>query len=292
MLYGQQRKYMLQSRDGQTCGNRTKRPLSTAGNATWTALQTAAPLLERDTNGASRTDTTATAAQLVTFSSKNASLYEQGFAWETEVYNISSVAGRVLTVSAGAGITLIGEGVIGGTSFDLNPNRGAHITWRITNNVSGSEAVTAYVNGTLATGSLAEVTTITSATTLTASNVGQRIMIGPSAGAFAITLPAPVAGIAYRFQVVGSLASGAVTISSVTNGSTAANVTGIVGNADGTAVGGTGFTTGVFSGKTNLVLGTGAVIGDIYEYTATGTGTSGAYTVWGLTGLHTSVTAT
>jgi hypothetical protein len=281
-VYGTQRDYMLKSREGGPCGNKSKLALSTASNLTLTAQQTAIPILERDTNGASRTDTTATAAQLVAYTTKNAFLYEEGWTWDTYIFNTSTTANRILTISAGSGITFIGEGVIAGTTFDLNPNRGVQIIWRITNNVSGSEAITAYITGVTASGGLAEVLNITSATVLTAANSGQLIALGANSGAVAVTLPAPVAGLRFRFQVTGAL-TGAVTITS-----TGANISGVVADADGTACGGTGFTTGVFASKTNLIVGTGGVIGDWYEFSAFGA----AYTVVGITGLHTSITAT
>jgi len=59
------------------------------------------------------------------------------------------------------------------------------------------------------------------------------------------------------------------------------HISGIVVSSDGTAV-----TGGAVSGKTNVIIGTTAVLGDRYTFTSDGTN----YYVIGFTGLHSSVT--
>ncbi len=87
---------------------------------------------------------------------------------------------------------------------------------------------------------------------LTAAQSGSIVNIGATSGALAIDLPAVAAGLDYEFLVSGSLASGVTTITGTT-----ACIKGPAVAMDVTAVVGAGATA-----KTNVVLGTGSVIGD------------------------------
>jgi len=124
-------------------------------------------------------------------------------------------------------------------------------------------------------GACAEIvgTTITANVTLTAAQAGF-YLINDNGGAVAVLLPAASRGMHFKFMVNHTL-SHAVTITA-----TAAVVTGIVGSSDGTAV-------NAIAGKTNVILGTAMVVGDLIDlYCYDGTN----FIVSGQVAVHTAVT--
>ena len=273
------RVYQEKGTQGQIIGNMGDYTLNTAGNATWTDWQTSMSILKRDTNGASRTDTTATAAQLVAFAQENQFATQTGFAWRNRIMNVSTTQGRTLTIAAGSGITFKGLQGVAVTSFDLNTQTGVDCIWRITNNQSGSEAVECLIIGNFA-GSVQDQLTISAATTLSAYHSGKTLLIPASSGAYTITLPNPsTAGLVFRFVTDGALTSGAVTLANAGGAHTYGNIFG----ADATAV--ASLPTAA-APVTNVILGTSTVAGDIYEFMSDGT----SYIVLGFTNVHTHVT--
>jgi|SRR5580698_3473067 hypothetical protein len=118
-------------------------------------------------------------------------------------------------------------------------------------------------------------TIVSTTASLTSALSGYNILV-QSAGAYTISLPAPVTGLKFILRV-GAALSGAVTIAA-----TSAIVYGSVLSSDGTAVTGGAIT----AAKTNVILGTTASIGDIYEFYST----SALWHVQGVTAVHGSVT--
>jgi ribosomal protein S9 len=107
--------------------------ISTAGAATLTAAQLAGLFIIRDPNGASRTDTTPTAAQLV--AAMPGAQVNTGF--EFTIRNAAASA-QTITIAAGAGVTL------SPTSITI-PAATTRSFLLVFNNVtSSSEAVTIY----------------------------------------------------------------------------------------------------------------------------------------------------
>lgn len=111
------------------------------------------------------------------------------------------------------------------------------------------------------------------------SETGGIFLIPATAGALTINMAnGAKANLWYRIYVSGTLAGGAVTISS-----TGADINGTIVSADGTTVTGGNITTA----KTSIILGTGITApGDSYELI----GYSGGYLVRGMTSFHTAVT--
>jgi hypothetical protein len=82
--------------------------VTTAGAATYTAAQLASGIILRDPNGASRTDTTPTAALLIAGVANQYTLAQDGDSIVWEVRNTGS-AGELITLAAGVGVTLLGD---------------------------------------------------------------------------------------------------------------------------------------------------------------------------------------
>lgn len=110
--------------------------VSSASNATYTAAQVIGGIINRDPNGANRTDTTPTAAQLVAeMQSKNSAVTTNSsfpflLSSDSNVYSV--------TVAAGTGVTLVGSGLV-------RAGKTLEIDVVATNIASGSEAVSIYV---------------------------------------------------------------------------------------------------------------------------------------------------
>lgn len=86
----------------------TPASVDTAGAATYTAAQISTGIILRDPNGASRTDVLPTAALLIAGSANRYTLAADGDSIEWQVRNTGS-AGELITLSAGVGVTLLGD---------------------------------------------------------------------------------------------------------------------------------------------------------------------------------------
>lgn len=113
---------------------------STAGALTYTAAQFLSTLIARDPNGAGRADTTPTAAEMV------AALYagigevldgDTNQLIETIYINTANAA-ETLTITAGSGVTLVGDATVA-------QNETRHLYIRFTDTKPGQEAVTIYI---------------------------------------------------------------------------------------------------------------------------------------------------
>lgn len=116
----------------------TPATVTTGGPATYTAAQISTGIILRDPNGASRTDTTPTAALLIAGVANQYTLAQDGDSIEFEIRNTGS-AGELITLSAGVGVTLLGDLV-----FDAGATR---VLKAIR---TGSAAVTVLVSNPLA----------------------------------------------------------------------------------------------------------------------------------------------
>jgi len=85
---------------------RTRTTITTASNVTYTAAQLIGGTILRDTNGANRTDTTPTAAQIVSEMQNKNSATEDGTSYS--FYWVNNGAND-LTLVAGTGVTLFGK---------------------------------------------------------------------------------------------------------------------------------------------------------------------------------------
>ena len=106
--------------------------INTAGNETYTADQLKGKVIRRDPNGAGRTDTTPTAAQIV------ANIHDciVGSSYEFMIMNTAD-ADEDVTVAAGTGVTLVG-------TFVVVQDEIRRFEVVVTNATASSEAVTIY----------------------------------------------------------------------------------------------------------------------------------------------------
>lgn len=110
--------------------------INSASNQTYTATQVVGGAINRDPNGADRTDTTPTAASLVAeIKSRNAAV-ESGSAFKFFLYNSSS--SNTVTLQGGTGVTVHG-------SATVKEERVVEIEVVATNATSSSEAVDMYI---------------------------------------------------------------------------------------------------------------------------------------------------
>jgi hypothetical protein len=155
----------------------------------------------------------------------------------------------------------------------------------IANLFNSNSAKSSYMNlssNTLAGSELAF--SVSTTTSVSAQASGSLFSIPSAASAFNMTFPS--ASIGFNCKVVQATSSLANAVTLVfPSGSLSCSA--IAGDA--TAVGGTGFTAGLATGKTNLILGTGGKVGDIFEvYSPDGTN----YYVNARINVHTTITAT
>lgn len=117
--------------------NLTQSTINTAGNATYTAAQLVGGIINRDPNGSGRTDTTPTAAQIVSeMQSKNSAVTDgSSFAWF--VYNTGSGGSETITLNGGTGVTVFGVS-------QVRPDRVLEYKCLATDTGSGTEAVSLY----------------------------------------------------------------------------------------------------------------------------------------------------
>jgi hypothetical protein len=112
--------------------------IADAGAHTYTVAELMGGLINRDCNGASRSDVTPTAAALVAALPDGRTV---GRSFRLHVRNTSSGA-YTITLTAGTGITLSG-------TMTIAQNNGKDFRVYVTNGASGSEAVTIYSLGTV-----------------------------------------------------------------------------------------------------------------------------------------------
>lgn len=116
----------------------TTTTITTSGNTTYTASQVLGGVISRDPNGAQRTDTTPTAAQIVSEMSSKNSAVEANSSFRFVINNTGTLTNEKLTISAGTGVTLIGMPRI-------EIGRAVTIIVVATNVTASSEAVSLYV---------------------------------------------------------------------------------------------------------------------------------------------------
>lgn len=85
---------------------RTRATITTAGNVTYTAAQLIGGTILRDTNGSNRTDTTPTAAQIVSLMQSKNTATENGTSFT--FYWVNNGSDNV-TLAAGTGVSLYGK---------------------------------------------------------------------------------------------------------------------------------------------------------------------------------------
>ena len=129
----------------------------------------------------------------------------------------------------------------------------------ISNLINGSSSSKSYLNvsaNSLSGNSL--VASISSATQLNAGASGSLLYIPSAASAYNITTGSSL-GPGFNCEVIvgSSSLANAVTLVFPASSLTCQAISG-----DATEVGGTGFTAGLATGKTNLIIGTGSKIGD------------------------------
>jgi hypothetical protein len=112
--------------------------ITTAGNATLTAAQLIGGMIVRDPSGAARTDTTPTAAQIVS-AIKNRNV---GSSFVFKIRNAADAA-ETITLAGGTGVTLAA-----GNTNTVAQNNTKQFLVVLTNVAAGSEAVTIYSLGT------------------------------------------------------------------------------------------------------------------------------------------------
>lgn len=93
----------LESREGRNIENMTVSNITTGGVVTYTAAQLLGGLILRDPNGASRSDVTPTAADIIAALNKPAT----GAAFEFTIRNTANGA-ETITLTAGSDVTLSG----------------------------------------------------------------------------------------------------------------------------------------------------------------------------------------
>lgn len=107
---------------------------NTTGNVTYTAEDFTHTLIKRDVNGAARTDTTPTAAQIVTHMKSINSVSQTDSSVWTYIHNSGSYD---LTINTGTGITSYGTMII-------NPGHTALFLVKIQDDTASSENVEIY----------------------------------------------------------------------------------------------------------------------------------------------------
>lgn len=122
---------------GVTVTRLTTANVTTAGNVTYTAAQLLGGRITRDPNGAGRTDTTDTAANIVAAIASAA----VGDTFDTIVENTADAA-EAITLAAGTGVTLER---LDGTGATIAQNGSAILRTVLTNVTASSEAVSIYV---------------------------------------------------------------------------------------------------------------------------------------------------
>lgn len=125
---------LLKENGGYLQENTTVTDITTAGAATYTAAQLAGGLITRDPNGAARTDTTDTAANLIAAAGLN--LANNGDTVSCDLINTADAA-EAITLAGGTGVTVANAGQT------IGQNESARLVFRRTS----ATAVTLYILG-------------------------------------------------------------------------------------------------------------------------------------------------
>lgn len=125
-------KFFVEGPDKNAVFATTETVINTAGNETYTAAQMIGALILRDPNGSNRTDTTATAAEIIAALGNVA----VGDTFHMYIRNTAGLPNSV-TVAAGAGVTLDGTMLVA-------QNNTRQFLVRVDNIGVGTEAVTIY----------------------------------------------------------------------------------------------------------------------------------------------------
>lgn len=106
--------------------------ITTAGDVTYTPVQVLGGLMSRDPNGADRTDTLPSAADIIAYIPQSF----QDLAWTLRVHNTAD-ADESITVAGGTGVTMVGNNIV-------RQGEVAVFYFVITNDAASSEAVMVY----------------------------------------------------------------------------------------------------------------------------------------------------
>lgn len=210
----------------------TQATITTAGSGTYTAANLLGGQILRDPAGASRTDTTATAAQIVAAIKAASGNCVAGNKFDVLVKNTAD-ADETITLAGGTGVTL------SPAAITIRKGGQVALEFVVTNAAASSEAVACYLKlhrGDAKQDSVAYVTGVfdgvDTAPNVTAAQILDGIIIGTPTAARNYTLPAAadllallpnaVVGTTIEFSVVnkssGAYAINIVASSSITNG--------------------------------------------------------------------------
>jgi len=200
--------------------------IATVGAGTLTAAQILKGLILRDPAGASRTDTTPTATQIVNALGIGVTV---GSAFDLIYRNTGSIS-EIITFAGGTDVTLVP------TTITLDAGESVTLRFIVTN--AATPAVSVYnlgvINTTQASG-LVEI--VTDDRTLVAADSGKTFLIGTDAKTF--NLPATALGLEYTFINIGASGNNILTINPVTADAVFGNLPASHGaNADATTANG------------------------------------------------------
>ena len=111
--------------------------ITTAGNVTYTASQLIDGIISRDCSGASRTDTTPTAAQIVSAMVAKNSAVTDGSSFHFYLSNESDGGAEHLNLTGGTGVTVV-------SNNQIKRDRAVQFLVLATNTTALSEAVSIY----------------------------------------------------------------------------------------------------------------------------------------------------
>lgn len=176
-------KFQHTNQEGALCGDITVRSLSTAGALTYTPQQFLSGIIKRDPNGATRTDTTPTAANLA---AKFPELHV-GFYFDVEIYNIGSANDddggvEVLIIAGGTNVTIIGPSII-------QPGSMMHARLRCTATSTPTWDMFTWTSRPTASSGLMSMKNLTTTYTVNIRDSGTVFLLN-SGTEFAVTLPA------------------------------------------------------------------------------------------------------
>lgn len=199
--------------------------IATAGAGTLTAAQILKGLILRDPAGASRTDTTPTATQIVNALGIGVTV---GSAFDLIYRNTGSIS-EIITFAGGTDVTLVP------TAITLDAGESITLRFIVTN--AATPAVSVYNLGVVNVSGADLAELVTDDRTLTAADHGKTFFIATDAKTF--NLPATVLGLKYTFVNTGADGNNIITINPVTADAIIGNVPASHGaNADATTANG------------------------------------------------------
>lgn len=176
--------------------------IATVGAGTLTAAQILKGLILRDPAGASRTDTTPTATQIVNALGIGVTV---GSAFDLIYRNTGSIS-EIITFAGGTDVTLVP------TAITLDAGESVTLRFIVTN--AATPAVSVYNLGVINTSGADLAELVTDDRTLTAADHGKTFFIATDAKVF--NLPATVLGLKYTFVNTGADGNNIMTINPVT----------------------------------------------------------------------------